>query len=108
MANRSRALQTYHRQVREVVKQSGLSYADARRAVVLLREHDIHSAAATKRSKESVAAAVRILNREHRIDVEPREPIKGGKYKNLSEWIDVYDEWDGDYIEYDVETGVDY
>lgn len=94
MKNRSRALQAYHRQVREVIRQSGVSYADARRAVKLLRESDTVTAAATKRNREAVMIAVR----------EAKAP-----YANLSDYIATWSEWDeAVYEDYEVETGVDY
>ncbi len=95
---RSASLQAYWRQVHEVQRQSGISSADARRAVSILRaDYGVRSAHAT-----------RGITREGLTMV--RESIEKARapYKDLDDWSRSYDEWDGDYIEYDVETGVDY
>lgn len=94
MANRSRALRAYHRQVREVVRQTKVSYADARRAVAALRQYNVRSAHATRQQPRAVKAAIE----------ETKAP-----YASLQDYIDVWEDWEDDvYDDYDVETGVDY
>jgi hypothetical protein len=95
---RSASLQGYWRQVHEVQRQTGISSADARRAVAVLRaDYSVRSAHAT-----------RGVTREGLTMV--REAVEKSKapYADLDDWIESYETWDGDYIEYDVETGVDY
>lgn len=45
--------------------------------------------------------------------VEPVEqlgeiPSTGKAYRDLDDWIDAFEEWDGDTDEYDIETNADY
>lgn len=90
---RSDALKTYWRQVHEVQRQHAVSVSDARATVALLRESGIRTAAATKRSEGNVAAAVAAVH---------------APYTSLDDWIDSFEDWDGDYEYYDIETGADY
>ena len=116
----SSALQAYHRQVREVTRQTGVSYATARKAVALLRESDFRTATATKRSPQAVDVALRLLGtpapKPRRGRPAPQEPgtaplgarAGGRPYRDLDAWIAAWEDWEGDWLEYDVETGIDY
>lgn len=95
---RSASLKAYWRQVHEVQRQTGISSADARRAVSVLRsDYGVRSAHATKGVTREGLSMV-------------REAVEKAKapYKDLDDWIDAFGYWDGEYFEYDVETGVDY
>ncbi len=95
---RSASLAAYWRQVHEVQRQSGISSADARRAVSHLRsEFGVRTAHATKGVTREGLSMV-------------REAIAAVRapYADLDEWEETWGEWDGDFFEYDVETGVDY
>lgn len=96
---RSAALKAYWRQVHEVQRQSGISAADARRAVAVLRaEFGVKSAHATKGVTREGLTMV-------------REAVEKARapYGSLGDYITTWEEWDGDvYPDYDVETGVDY
>ena len=82
----------------EVQRQSGISSADARRAVSYLRsEFGVKSAHST-----------RGVTREGLTMVRDAIAATRAPYSDLDDWERAYDEWEGDYMEYDVETGVDY
>lgn len=77
---------------------TGTSSAVARRAVTRLRdERDYVTAAETKRHPRIVQRIV------DEIEKELKEP-----YTDLDSFLDAYDDWDGDYDHYDVETNADY
>lgn len=97
-SGRSASLQAYWRQVHEVQRQTKISSADARRAVSYLRsEYGVRSAHAT-----------RGVSREGLTMVRDSVNATKAPYRDLDDWIRSWEEWDGDYIEYDVETGIDY
>ena len=90
----------YWRQVRAVERMTGTSSAIARRAVAALRSaRDWTTAAETARHPRIVARTVRELEK----DTAPEMP-----YTDLGDFLSTYDEWEGDYDYYDVETNADY
>jgi hypothetical protein len=93
-----KAIDRYWRQVRAIESMTGASSAIARRAVTRLRdERDYATAAETRRHPRIVARVVtEILE-------ETKQP-----YRDLDDFLDAYDEWDGEYEIYDVETNADY
>ena len=88
----------YWRQVHAIEDMTGTSSEIARRAVSALREdREWDTAAETRRHPIVVARIVDELEKES------KEP-----YRDLDDFIDAYEEWDGAYEEFDVETNADY
>jgi len=100
MANRS--IDRYWRQVHAVQSMTGTSSAIARRAVNALRSaREWDTAAETKRHPIVVARTVKELEEEDDKD-------DGPEYEDLDDWIDSWEEWDGDIDYIEVETNADY
>ncbi len=94
----SKPLDRYWRQVHAIEAMTGTTSAIARRAVAQLREErEWTSAHATRQHPIVVARVVAELERE------AKEP-----YRDLDDFIDAYDEWDGAYDDFDIETSADY
>lgn len=77
---------------------TGASSAVARQAVRSLRARDITTAAATSKHPRITSRAVSAI--------EP--PPSGKPYKDLDDWIETWDAYDGDYDYEDYETSADY
>ena len=93
-----KATDRYWRQVHAIEAMTGTSSAIARRAVAQLREdREWSTAAETKRHPIIVARIVDALEKESK-----------APYRDLDDFLDAYDEWDGAYDDYDVETNADY
>jgi hypothetical protein len=93
-----KSIDRYWRQVHAIESMTGTSSAIARRAVSMLRDdRDWSTAAETKRHPIVVARVVEALEQE------AKQP-----YKDLDAFIDAYEDWDGDYDYFDVETNADY
>lgn len=96
----NKATARYWRQVHAVQHMTGSSSAVARSVVRTLREvRGYETAAETKRHPI-------IVKRE--VDAEQPPEEKGKPYKDLDDWIDSFDAWEGDYEYYDIETNADY
>lgn len=96
----NKATAAYWRQVRAVQAMTGVSSAVARKAVAQLREDRGYvTAAETKRHPI-------IVGRTAASYEAPAE--KGKPYRDLDDWIDAYEDWEGDYEYYDIETNADY
>lgn len=96
----NKATAAYWRQVRAVQQMTGVSSAVARKAVAQLREDRGYvTAAETKRHP--------VIVRRSAESIKPAAE-KGKPYKDLDDWIGSWNEWEGDYEYYEVETNADY
>lgn len=96
----NKATAAYWRQVRAVQKMTGASSAVARQTVRQLREDRGYlTAAETKRHPI-------IVGRTAATYEAPAE--KGKPYRDLDDWISTWEEYEGDYEYYEVETNADY
>jgi len=89
----------YWRQVHKVQSMTGASSAIARTAVRSLRARDITTAAATARHSRMTSRIVNSL---------AIEPLPGKPYRDLDDWIETWDAYDGEYEYDDYETSADY
>lgn len=113
--NRASSVKAYWRQVHAVQAMTGTSSAQARRAVTLLRaERGYRTAAETKRHPVIVNRASKATESKRRgrrdrgvVEPPPEPPVKP-TYRDLSDWISTFDEWEGDYDYYEIETNADY
>jgi hypothetical protein len=126
--NPSRKVKDYWRQVRAVQALTGASSGTARRAVALIRsERGYRTAAETKRhpvvtARLTKAVAARPVSqppgpsttggRRGGRRQEPQEPPEAPPiskpYRSLDDWVEAWEEWEGDYDYYEIETAVDY
>lgn len=96
----NKATARYWRQVRAVQAMTGASSSVARSIVRDLREvRGYQTAAETKRHPI-------IVGRTAAPYEAPAE--KGKAYRDLDDWISTYEDWEGDYEYYEVETNADY
>lgn len=94
----------YWRQVRSVQAMTGASSKDARRAVALLREErGWTTAAEIKRHPIIVSRAATAT-----LAPPSDEPPRGKPYKDLNDWIESWEAYDGEYDYYEIETNADY
>jgi len=97
----NKATARYWRQVHKVQSMTGASSAVARQAVKTLRARDITTAAATARHARITSRAVK--------SIDVAEPSRPGKpYRDLDDWIDSWEDYEGDYDYEDYETSADY
>lgn len=116
----SSGIKAYWRQVRAVQSLTGASSAVARRTVATLRsERGYRTAAETKRhpiivsraAEKAVEPPKRGGGGRKRPPPEPppgEPPIRPKRYRDLDDWIDTWNGWEGEYDEYDIETNADY
>lgn len=114
----NRKIAAYWRQVHAVQRMTGSTSALARRAVTRLRaERGYLTAAETKRHPRIVGRIAREVGRTVRTTTPRTRAVlpvttEGSgvraAYRDLDDWIETWEPWDGSYETLDVETNVDY
>jgi hypothetical protein len=94
----AKALDRYWKQVHAIERMTGTTSAIARSAVTQLRkDRNWTSARETRNHPRVIAKLVRELERQER-----------APYKDLDDFIDSFESWDGEFDSYDIETSADY
>lgn len=97
----------YYAQVRAVRALTGADYPTARAAVKALRARDITTATATRAHPRVTARTVRDVTRV-RVTRERPDVTSPDRIRSLDDWSEAWEEYDGEYDYWDVDTSADY